>query len=104
MQKNLSLSQRTLRTDESSCRKLLHKRHVMRSHNHSRALPGYSVKIAHYGLAGGRVKITGRLVSKNQRRLIEKSPRYHYALLLASRQLMRLLVLLALHTYTLKHI
>ena len=69
---------------EHASGELLHKGKVVGSHDDRRAIACDGVKTADNSFACGRVKITGRLVGKNDARMVEKRACYHDALLLTA--------------------
>lgn len=69
-------------------REALHKLHVVRGHDHGCTLVGYVAQAPHNLFAGFGVQIAGGFVGKHKLGLVEKGASYHYALLLAARQLM----------------
>ena len=89
---------------QHSCGILLHELHIVSGHKHSGALTGNFAQMVDNLLAGLRVEIAGRLVGENQPGLVEQGAGNDYALLLATRKLVRHLVTLVVHPHLLEHL
>ena len=76
-------------------------RQVVGSHHYGSTRSGDVLEQSHYVVGCLRIKISSRLVGKDNLRIVQKRTCYGYTLLFATRELVRHLIACSFHTYAL---